>query len=235
MNNTINKKIIIAIPVIIVIFVAVLVLMNHKAVFSCADQLYDMNVTTLDEIPNLRMYTYQTNAISYFECSENKQRIVDLCEKIAGVKACNENVATIYLMYLYKTGRTEAPEILSQMLYKSLSMREYYLSQEEISEAIGTFLDSESETVPYTGDLAVLKGYDEFISEADESMAVYFQNIQVFRDATDADDCQRIVFGDPPNAINLLFKDACRLAFVEDRDEYCWNLTEVEINACLLF
>jgi hypothetical protein len=218
---------------LIILVAALIIIILYTFDYIRAEVLKLNKVTSLDQIPEPKFLSERT-IISYFECSTNKQRIVNLCERKGITNDCNSRLATIYLMYLYKTGQRGAPAIINQMLYESGVNKNHSISKEDFSEIVNNFLSKSEIVYPYDLKLVVENNSEtinDIISKAenDKNLSDYYQSILMFKSATNQDDCQKMMNETPMGVMSIMLKDACELSFTQDIEEYCESVLDKEM------
>ncbi|MCK4521737.1 MAG: hypothetical protein KAU20_04120 [Nanoarchaeota archaeon] len=191
------------------------------------------SINGLEQIENLKLYDLPINGFSYFECSENKSKMMDICKKNRSEKICAGSLATTYIMYLYKTGQKDF-EFLDKVVLEGVESNDVQFSVEEIVDDVHNFLNKKDAKSKYLDELNLLKGIDvdETLkkSENDKKRQNYFENILRFASAGKIEDCDEIIIEEiDPTIQNGLLKDACELAFTQNRYRYCRKLIIHEV------
>ena len=196
------------------------------------------DIKSIDQIKDMRNYDYLENGISYFECAKDKKKIIDVCKKTQSEDRCTFTLATIYIMYLYKTGEVKKYQVLDRLLLGWMKNRkDLPFDKDGIRDDIYNFLSDKNAKSNYLGELNLLKNINSnnIIKEVenDKYKYYYFKNILEYGKATKVEDCQNIKLMDEySNVLNNLLKEACELTFTSDKVKYCEKLIMGEVKAC---
>ena len=193
------------------------------------------DVKSIDQLKEIRLFEYTKNAISYFECAENKNKILDVCKKIEDERRCSTALATIHIMYLYKTNRADGYEIFKEVIPQKINVSGFPSDTSVLFEDIQQFLSDPQANSKYFSEFNLLKDINsENILQSvqdNKKQHDYFKNIRNYGKAAKLEDWKKItqVFDEE---MNDLLIDACKLTFTPNKEEYCKNLISNEISAC---